>query len=208
MRANEQKIAADGYEVCLFPCECMKLNTGRPEHDVYALDFYPVTATGVPMTHMPVYAPFTGSIVYTGNDHNCILQSSRKVHTPSGLKYVRVLVAHNDNPPPSVGTDFRQGNRYYTTGDYGYSFGEHLHMEYAVMDSTSEPLWNSSGYGLYKGCHMWDALYIDDTYIAAGGSYDWLLYGETPPTPTGETKRRKFPWVLYARKLRGYRANV
>ena len=205
MRANEQKIAADGYEVCLFPCECMKLNVNRPEHDVYALDFFPVTATGVPMTHMPVYAPFTGTIVYTGNDHNCILQSNNKVHTPQGLKYVRVLVAHSDDAPPSVTSEFRQGFQFYTTGDYGYSFGEHLHMEYAVVDNTSVQYWNNGGIGLYGGCHMWEALYIDDTYIAAGGSYDWLLYGDTPPTE--ETKRKKFPWYLYARKLR-YRANV
>lgn len=201
MLANEQKIASDGYEVCLFPCECMKLNVNRPEHDVYALDFLPVTSTGAPMTHMPVYAPFTGTIVYTGNDHNCILQSNNKVHTPSGLKYVRVLVAHSDSAPPSVSTEFRQGFLYYTTGNYGYSFGEHLHMEYALVDSKNEQYWNNGGIGLYKGTHMWDALYVDDTYIAAGGSYNWLEYGQTPPTPTGDSTKKRFPWVLYARKL-------
>lgn len=158
MLANEQKIASDGYEVCLFPCECMKLNVNRPEHDVYALDFLPVTSTGAPMTHMPVYAPFTGTIVYTGNDHNCILQSNNKVYTPSGLKYVRVLVAHSDLAPPSVSTEFRQGFLYYTTGNYGYSFGEHLHMEYALVDSKNEQYWNNGGIGLYKGTHMWDAI--------------------------------------------------
>ena len=207
MRANEQKIAADGYEVCLFPCECMFLNVNRPEHDVYALDFLPVNAQGAPMTHMPVYAPFTGTIVYTGNDHNCILQSNNKVHTPSGLKYVRVLVAHSDNPPPAVTSEFRQGFLYYTTGDYGYSFGEHLHMEYALVDNTSDRLWNVGGIGLYNGVHMWDALYVDDTFLARAGTYNWLLYGETPPIPTGDEKKKRFPWVLYARKFRS-RANV
>lgn len=207
MRANEQKIASDGYEVCLFPCECMFLNVSRPEHDVYALDFLPVTAQGVPMNKMPCYAPFTGSIVYTGNDHNCILESTNKVHTPSGLKYVRVLVAHQDNPPPSVGTDFRQGLKFYETGDYGYSFGEHLHMEYAIVDNKTDPYWNSSTIGLYGGIHMWDALYIDDTFVAQGGNYNWKLYGDTP-TPTGGSKKKRFPWVLYSRKFRTNRANV
>lgn len=206
MLAGEQKIASDGYEVCLFPCECMYLNVGRPEHDVYALDFLPVNAQGVAMTKMPVYAPFTGSIVYTGNDHNCILQSINKVHTPSGLKYVRVLVAHQEDSPPSVGTDFRMGFKYYETGNYGYSFGEHLHMEFAVLDSTSAQYWNTGGIGLYGGCHMWDALYVDDTFIAQGGNYDWLLYGDTPPVPVEEEKKpRKFPWQIYARKLRNKR---
>lgn len=207
MLANEQKIAADGYEVCLFPCECMFLNVGRPEHDVYALDFLPVNAQGASMTHMPVYAPFTGTIVWNGNDHNCIIQSNNKVHTPQGLKYVRVLVAHSDDSPPAVNLEFRQGFQFYTTGDYGYSFGEHLHMEYALVDNTSDRLWNVGGIGLYNGVHMWDALYVDDTFLAQPGSYNWLLYGETPPTPTEETKKKKFPWVLYARKFRN-RANV
>ena len=203
MQANEWKIASDGYEVCLFPCECMFLNVNRPEHDVYALDFLPVNAQGAPMTHMPVYAPFTGTIVYTGNDHNCILQSNNKVHTPSGLKYVRVLVAHSDSAPPPVTTEFRQGFRYYTTGDYGYSFGEHLHMEYALVDDPNAQKWNNGGIGLYGGCHMWDALYVDDTFLARPGSYAWLEYGQTPPVPVeDEKKKRGFPWYIKNRVFR------
>lgn len=202
MLANEQKIASDGYEVCLFPAECMYLNVERGEHDVLALDFRPVNAQGVRITHMPVYAPFTGTIVYTGNDHNCILQSNRKVHTPSGLKYVRVLVAHSDSAPPPVTTEFRQGFQFYTTGDYGQSFGEHLHMEYALVDDTTDRLWNTGGIGLYKACHMWDGLYVDDTFLARPGSYNWLEYGKTPPIEEKKKVIHKFPWVLYARKFR------
>lgn len=203
MRAGERKIASDGYEVCLFPCECMFLNVGRGEHDVYALDFLPVNAGGVRITKMPCYAPFTGTIVYTGNDHNCILESNNKVHTPMGLKYVRVVVAHQEAPAPPVTTEFRQGFKFYETGDYGQSFGEHLHMEYALVDDKSAPYWNSGGgIGLYGGIHMWEALYKDDTFIAQGGNYNWLLYGETPPVPGGDSKKRRFPWVLYARKFR------
>lgn len=207
MRANQQLVASDGYEVCLFPCECMALNENRPEHDVYALDFLPVTAQGVPTTKMPVYAPFTGTIVYTGNDHNCILQSNNKVHTPNGLKYVRVLVAHQENAPPVVNSEFRQGLKYYETGDYGYSFGEHLHMEFALVDSQSERLWNPSGIGLYNGIHMWESLYDNDTNLLRPGGYNWQEYqGGTPPSPTPSIKdKHKFPWVLYARKFRNNR---
>lgn len=201
MRAGEQKIASDGYEVCLFPCECMFLNVNRPEHDVYALDFLPVNAQGAPMTRMPVYAPFTGTIIYTGNDHNCIIQSNNKVHTPSGLKYVRVVVAHSYDSPPAVTSEFRQGLEFYTTGNYGQSFGEHLHMEYALVDDTRERIWNVGGYGLYGGVHMWEALYVDDTFLAQPGTYTWLLYGETPPIPTEEKKKHKFPWFIYRRKF-------
>ena len=121
-----------------------------------------------------------------------------------GLKYVRVLVAHQEAPPPAVTTEFRMGFKFYETGDYGYSFGEHLHMEYALVDDKSAPYWNPSTIGLYGGIHMWEALYKDDTFIAQGGNYNWLLYGETPPTPTGKKKKR-FPWVLYANKFRNGR---
>lgn len=200
MLANEQKIASDGYEVCLFPCEAMYLTQG--EHDVLALDFRAVNAEGVRITHMPLYAPFTGTIVYTGNDHNCILQSNNKVHTPMGLKYVRVLVAHSDSAPPSVTTEFRQGFHFYTTGDYGISYGEHLHMEYALVDQKSDRLWNTTGIGLYNAVHMWLGLYVDDTNLVNDGNYNWIEYGETPPIPTGGGKKKRFPWVLYARKLR------
>ena len=79
MLSNETKVAADGYEVCLFPAECMYLNVERGEHDVLALDFRPVNAQGVRITHMPCYAPFTGTIVYTGNDHNCTYSTRLKI---------------------------------------------------------------------------------------------------------------------------------
>ena len=206
MLANQRMVATDGYEVCLFPCECMYLTQG--EHDVLALDFRPVNAQGVRITKMPVYASFTGTIVWNGNDHNCILQSNNKVHTPSGLKYARILVAHQEAPPPAVTSEFRMGFKWYETGDYGYSFGEHLHMEIALVDNTSDRLWNTSGIGLYKAVHMWDAMYVNDTYLANDGNYDWVEWngGVVPPTPV-EEKKKKFPWYLYARRFRD-RANV
>ena len=202
MLANQRMIATDGYEVCLFPCECMFLTQG--EHAVYALDFRPVNAQGVRITKMPLYAPFTGTIVWNGNDHNCILESNNKVHTPSGLKYVRVLVAHQEDPPPNVTVEFRQGFKWYETGDYGYSFGEHLHMEYALVDNKTDRLWNVSGIGLYNGTHMWDCLYVNNTFLANSGNLDWVLWngGVIPPEDEEKKKQRHFPWAIYSRKFR------
>lgn len=44
MLANQKKIATDGYEVALFPCETLYLTPTRDpdEHDVLALDFLPL----------------------------------------------------------------------------------------------------------------------------------------------------------------------
>ena len=43
-----------------------------------------------------------------------------------------------------------------------------------------------------------------------GGPYifDGTPIPPTPPTPVYKKKKKKFPWVLYARKFRNNRANV
>lgn len=182
MRAGQTLVAPDGYEVALFPCTAMYLSEARDpdEHDVYALDFLPRNVLGQAITGMWCYAPFSGKIVYTGSDHNCILESNDKVHCPDGsLKYMRVLVAHSETAP-TYGAEYNQGDHFYTTGNYGQSFGEHLHMEVAYVDDKSASYWNSGGIGLYGGWHMWDLLYVDDTELLRPEDYDWVVYGGQP----------------------------
>lgn len=184
MRAGETLVARDGYEVALFPCEALYLSEARDpdEHDVLALDFLPRNTNGDVITAMKCYAPFTGKIVYTGNDHNCILQSTDKVHAPDGtLKYMRVLVAHSE-VAPTLNATYNQGDEFYTTGNYGYSFGEHLHMEVATVDSKSEQYWNNSGVGIYNAIHMWNGLYVNNTELLRPENYNWVEY-ELPPLP-------------------------
>lgn len=185
MRANQRLIATDGYEVALFPCEALYLSPAREpdEHDVLALDFLPYDTTGNRITAMKCYAPFTGSIVYTGNDHNAILESDNLVHAPDGtLKYMRVLVAHSE-VAPVLGTHYQQGEEFYTTGNYGMSYGEHLHMEVATVDNKATQYWNSGGIGLYNAIHMWLGLYVNDTVMLRPEAYNWVEYGGTPPLP-------------------------
>lgn len=201
MRAFERLIAPDGYEVALFPCEALYLTEARDpdEHSVYALDFLPRNALGQSITAMPCYAPFSGKIVYTGSDHNCILESDDLVHAPNGtLKYMRVLVAHSETAP-ILNTHYTQGQRFYTTGNFGQSSGEHLHMEVSIVDNKRDQYWNTGGIGLYNATHMWDLLYVNDTVLLRPEEYNWRVYegGITP-----QRKRGKFPWVLYTRKLR------
>ena len=184
MVAGEKLVAPDGYEVALFPCDTLYLSPAREpdEHDVLALDFLPRNTSGQTITAMKCYAPFTGKIVYTGNDHNCILQSDDKVHAPDGtLKYMRVLVAHSE-VAPVLGRTYQQGDEFYTTGNYGYSFGEHLHMEVATVDDKSTRYWNQSGVGIYGAIHMWNALYVNNTELLRPEDYDWHTY-DVPPLP-------------------------
>ena len=204
MRPNQKLVARDGYEVFLFPCEAMYLTTARDpdEHDVLALDFLPFNISGQRITAMPCYAPFSGTIVYTGNDHNLILESDDKVHMPDGsLEYGRVMVAHSFEAPV-LGTHYNQGDLFYRTGNYGQSTGEHLHMEVAHVSSKSAQKWNNGGIGIYGAVHMWLGLYVNDTVLLRPKNYNWVEYqgGVTPPT--GERKEKRFPWVLYSRKFR------
>lgn len=181
MRANQRLIASDGKEVALFPCEAMYLTESRvpPEHDVLALDFLPRNTSGERISPMNVYAPFSGTIVYTGNDHNCILESDDVVHIPTGeVRKMRVLVAHSWNQPV-LGQHFNQGDLWYQTGNYGQSFGEHLHIEMAYAEGL---YWNPGGIGLNNGIHMWNGVYVDDTELLRTGDLDWKTYG-IPPIP-------------------------
>ena len=131
---------------------------------------------------MKCYAPFSGKIVYTGNDHNCILQSTDKVHAPDGsLKYMRILVAHSE-VAPVLGRTYQQGDEFYTTGNYGFSFGEHLHMEVATVDDKSDQYWNDSWVGIYGAIHMWNALYVNNTKLLRLEDYNWRTY-DIPPLP-------------------------
>jgi hypothetical protein len=201
MRPLQRLLDSLGNEVCLFPMEYLHLSQG--EHSLYALDFLGWNSLGR-VYNCPCYAPFSGTVVYTGNDHNCILESDDLVHMPDGsLNYGRVLVAHSYNAPV-LGTHYNQGDLFYITGNYGFSFGEHLHMEVASVVAKSIPYWNQGGIGIFGAIHMWDSLYVNDTVLLRPENYNWRTWdGPTPPTPTPtERKKHRFPWVLYERDFR------
>lgn len=207
MRPNQRLVASDGHEVCLFPCETLYLTEARDpdEHDVLALDFLPYNTSGQRITAMPCYAPFSGTIVYTGNDHNLILESDDLVHMPDGsLEYGRVLVAHSFTAPV-YGTHYTQGQEFYRTGNYGLSSGEHLHMEVSHVSSKSAQYWNTGGIGIYGAIHMWLSMYVNDTILLRPENYNWVEYNVPPTT---DEEEHHFPWYLLARRIRRDRANV
>ena len=94
---------------------------------------------------------------------------------------MRVLVAHSWNAPV-LGTHYTQGDEFYTTGNYGQSSGEHLHMEVASVTSKQAQYWNSGGIGIYGANHMWLELYVNDTAMLRPENYDWKTY-DVPPIP-------------------------
>lgn len=194
MRAGETLRDNNNNEVCLFPLEYLHLSQG--EHQQYALDFLGWGANGR-IYDCPCYAPFTGSVVYTGNDHNMIFWSSNPVHcVDDTISNVTILVAHSNTAPAGIGTTFLQGTLFYHTGNYGVSTGDHLHMEVAL----GHVRWDPSGTHLLNPSHMWDVMAVNDTVIDSGMGYNWReYYRPTPPTPQ---KPHRFPWPVYARILR------
>lgn len=205
MQPNQKLKANDGLEVALFPCQTLYMSPDRDpdEHDVLALDFLPYNLNGQRITAMPCYAPVSGTIVYTGNDHNCILESDYKVHIFNEVGYLRVLVAHSFTAPV-LNTHYNQGDLFYRTGNYGQSQGEHLHMEVALVQDKSEQYWNTGGIGLYKAIHMWNGLFINNTLMLRPEDYDWKKY-EGYVSLAWE---HHFKWVLYAKKLREKRLGL
>lgn len=201
MQPNQKLKATDGLEVALFPCETLYLTPARDpdEHDGLALDFLPYNTSGVRITAMPCYAPVTGKLVYCGADHNCILESDNLVHISGQTGYLRVLVAHSFTAPV-LNTHYNQGDLFYRTGNYGHSFGEHLHMEVALVQNKSEQYWNNGGVGLYKAIHMWNGLYVNNTLLLRPENYDWKEY-EGSETIT--IKKNNFPWpIIWGKKRR------
>lgn len=213
MRALQRLIASDGFEVMLFPLEYMYMSQTEGGDFSHAgtlqMDFLGWGSSGR-VYRCPYYAPCTCRCVATTNSgNNRIYQSTREVHLADGtLGYVTFEVAHDNLPPHNVGDIVTQGDLLGRTGTAGYVTGDHLHFQCARGTYAGwEQVPPNNNWQLKNEMHIYDACYVNDTIIVQGYSYNWREYegGVTPPTPTPTEKRTKFPWVLYARKLRNKR---
>ena len=93
MQAGQTLVAADGYEVALFPMPYMYITQGEmmpdtswSHYNVYNMDFQGWDANGRVYT-CPLYAPFTMEVValwdYNGS-HTVTFQSTDLVHFADG----------------------------------------------------------------------------------------------------------------------------
>ena len=142
MLAHQTMVADDGYEVMLFPLEYMNITQG--ENGQYShqgtknIDFIGWNSSGR-VYQAPLYAPCTCKCIrlLDPNSNGYIFESTRPVHTPTGLQYINFTFAHDNNPVVSVGATIRQGqlightgtagnvtNENTTTADYLYKLGK------------------------------------------------------------------------------------
>ena len=213
MLAGQTLVANDGYEVALFPMPYLRMSQdegGDYSHvGTYNIDLVGWGANGRILA-APIYAPCTCKVVYLENTYGSgnirVFQSVNQVHTPSGLQYIHFYFCHDNNPvATSVGQVFNQGVICSHTGTYGNVTGDHTHtcVGYGTWVSWSHNITTrSSGHqDLTYRLHYWNAFYVNDTVISQGYGHNWVEW-DIPPTPVTYVAYNRFPWVLYARKLR------
>ena len=216
MLANEKLKAPDGYEVALFPLEYLYISQGElmpdtswSHYNTYNMDFLGYGANGR-VYDCPLYAPFTMQVValwdYSGT-HTVTWESVNKVHFADGtLDYMTIEFTHANNPPyHTIGDRVNQGELCYYTGTFGNgqagTYGDHAHMCCGKGHYDGYTQRTGGHYDLTNRYHIYDSLYVNDTVIAHDEhDYPWKTY--IGPTPTPTPIKTRFPWVLYARKLR------
>lgn len=214
MRAGQTLVANDGYEVALFPMPYLRMSQdegGDYSHvGTYNIDLLGWSTSGR-VYDAPIYAPCTCKLVFRENSYASgnlrIFQSTRKVHTPTGLRYIMFYFAHDENPiATTVGQTFNQGALIAHTGTYGNVTGDHTHtcMGYGQWVShshniTTRPPQNHQDF-TYR-LHYWNAVYVNDTVISQGYGHNWETWTEPTPTPTPTPPviggEGGFPWFIY-----------
>lgn len=207
MVAGERMVGSDGKEVMLFPLPYMYISQGEYEGyshaGIPAIDFLGWDQSGR-VYQAPMYAPCSCTCVATidVNNNGRVFQSNDMVHTPDGLEYVTFMCFHDDNPIASVGDTFTQGEVFAHTGTAGYVTGDHTHFNTANGQYAGWEHVPPDNHGeLVNSTHIYNTCYVNDTVLVEDYNYNWVEY-QGGIVPSGIPPIKKFPWVLYANKLR------
>lgn len=210
MTAGQQLVASDGYEVALFPMPYLYMTQdegGDYSHTgTYNIDFVGYNGSAV-VSGAPIYAPCTMKVLSYHSGYNggnaVIFQSVNRVHLANGqLDYMCIMFMHDNNPPyTTAGQIVYQGQTCYHTGTYGYVTGDHVHSCVGQGQNATFVQRSSGNYDLSNRIHYWNGVFVNNTQIIQGYGHDWRTW-DNPPAPVTQEDSR-FPWVLYARKLRG-----
>ena len=226
MLAGQKGYGANGKQNFLFPLEDMFITQGEWEYTyshngTYAMDFQG-WSNGSRVYQCPCYAPFDCHCVEIfGSSAPAVLwESDQEVNFVDGtVGYACIGFTHEDNTfqVHYVGQTLSQGDIISHTGTMGAS-GDHVHIEAKKGQASSSSNYHQNSYGgwmLTGSTHLYDLMGINDTVLTRTYYdnhnnqriyYPWLDFTINNPTPTpvppSPTRKSKFPWVLYARKLR------
>lgn len=207
MLANHTYVGSNNKQNTVFPLEIMYITQGEggtySHQGTYAMDFQGMSNASSRRYRCPYYAPVDLKLVSIADstNHGYVYTSLNEVNFIDGTSgYFTILVAH-DNTSYNVGRTVRQGLELGKTGTYGNVTGDHVHIE--VKKGTYEGLIQNQygNYMLKNSTHLYDLIGVDDTMLLVDGGYNWREFGD-PPIPPTPSKKSKFKWVLYARKLR------
>lgn len=147
----------------------------------------------------PVYSMLKGIIHSKGTDSsqgNWVVIYDNNPSSPFYGYATRYM--HLVSPPlMPVGTIIERGEYVADEGTTGDSTGIHLHVEMQDLNR-----WGGQWHWSYVKSDYLDPtvfMGIDNIY-GTTWIYDGTPY--VPPSPTPTTKKHKFPWVLYANKIR------
>lgn len=222
MVAGERSIGSNGLENFLFPLDEMYITQGSytatySHNGCYAMDFVGWNGNNQ-VAHYPYYAPFTCYLrqIWGSTSPMLVWESLTPVNFVDGTTdYACIGFVHDDDTPSfQIGENRQQGDLIGHTGTYGNASGDHVHIEakkgtYDGYHQNSDGVWM-----LTNSTWLYDLMGVNDTvlyktyYVNHNGvrvNYPWRQFGPSPiPSYFG---RGKFPWVLYARKLRNKNVN-
>ena len=210
MVPNQKLYDSEGYEIPLFPMEYMNISQGEGgsySHDL-AMDFLGWNANGR-VYQCPYYAPCTCRCVAHFGAGNSTWESVNPVHLPDGtISKITFCFDHDDGTLFPIGTIIQMGDYIGSSGTTGQVTGDHMHFNTAIGDYVGyELISGTQFYQLKNSSHIYNTIFVNDTVLVNDYGYNWQIFqggSPTPPTPTSSEKHH-FPWVLYARKLRGER---
>ena len=146
----------------------------------------------------PVYSMLTGIIHSKGTDSsrgNWVIIYDNNPNSQF-YGYATMYMHLVAQPLLPVGSPIQAGQYVADEGTTGQSTGIHLHVEMQDLNR-----WGGNWHYSYIKTD-----YLDPTvFMGIDNIYgtQWIYDGTpVPPSPTPKTKKDKFPWVLYAKKLR------
>lgn len=216
MLPNQTMYDENNVQVALFPLEGFIIsqawydNYSHDESRYYATDFVAIDANGNRVLRAPCYAPCNIQLLWVDRAECCALwQSTIPVHFADGsIDFLGIIVYHDndieDGNYSSIGDIKSQGEIFNRTGTGGNVTGDHVHLE----TGKGEVLLSNYKYHFLDNTRCRrikpdEALFVNNTYVTPKERYNWKIY--EGGTPADFFKKTKFPWHLFARKLRNKR---
>lgn len=220
MIAGQTSIGRNGLENFLFPLDEMYITQGSytatySHNGCYAMDFVGWSNSTGQINTYPYYAPFSCHLVAkwgSSSNYQAVWQSDGPINFIDGTTGYGCVAFNHDPTIPSysIGDRKRQGEQIGTTGEYGAPGSPHIHIEakkgtYDGYHQNAQGVWM-----LTNSTWLYDLMGVNDTilyktyYVNHDGNridYPWREFTNIGPIPI--VTEGRFPWVLYAKKLRG-----